>query len=142
MAKPKDFLMRFWSKVDKKGENDCWKWISAVSNGYGYFSVANGFRMRAHVISYELRARMPLPSDMEIDHVCRNTLCVNPKHLEVVSHRENMLRGDGPTAINARKAYCIRGHPLFGANLYLHPKQRVCRICSRQSQQKYRNKQM
>ncbi len=60
-----------------------------------------------------------IPSGLTLDHLCRVRNCVNPAHLEPVTHRENTLRGDGVTAINARKTSCHRGHPFAGENLYV-----------------------
>ena len=67
-----------------------------------------------------------------IDHLCRHTSCVNPSHLEAVTPGENTLRGYGPTAMNARKTECVRGHSLSGDNLYVDPDgNRGCRACRR-----------
>jgi hypothetical protein len=64
---------------------------------------------------------------------CRHRLCVNPWHLELVTPRVNTLRGRSPNVIAASANQCTRGHPLVGANLYLHPGsgERVCRTCKR-----------
>jgi hypothetical protein len=73
----------------------------------------------------------PIPDGKQIDHLCRNRACCNPEHLEPVTIQENIRRGEGPQAINARKTHCIRGHALSGDNLYLVPKsgRRNCVIC-------------
>ena len=88
----------------------------------------------AHRVSYEALVG-PIPKDLCIDHLCRVRNCVNPAHLEPVTVRENILRGNGPTAVNARKAFCKRGHPLFGENLYRKVRNgwpaRECRACKR-----------
>lgn len=78
----------------------------------------------AHRFAYEL-ANGPIPDGLEIDHLCRNRKCVNPAHLQAVSHRENMLR--------AAKTHCLNGHPLTGPNVYLRPdgRGRECRECRR-----------
>ena len=73
---------------------------------------------------------------MYLDHLCRNTICVNPDHLEIVTPRENVLRGFGPTAIKARQTHCKKVlHPLSGDNLYLkngkNGVERHCRECER-----------
>lgn len=95
---------------------------------------------KAHRAAYELLIA-PIPNDKVIDHLCRNPSCVNPDHLEVVTQRENILRGIGPSAIHARKTHCPRGHPYSGDNLYISPnRQRRCRTCQRQCQIKRRKK--
>ena len=81
---------RFWKKVDKSGPH--WLWVGYVDrNGYGRFGV-NGKARFAHVWSYE-DVRGPMPLDLEPDHLCRIRHCVNPWHLEAVTHRENIRRG-------------------------------------------------
>ncbi|WP_147425398.1 hypothetical protein [Bailinhaonella thermotolerans] len=88
----------------------------------------------------------PIPDGQEIDHLCHDPdvcepggacphrRCGNPRHLQAVSRPINNLRSGSPTAINARKTHCWRGHPLWGANLYRppsRPQQRDCETCRR-----------
>lgn len=122
---------RFWSKVDKG--SSCWLWrAKARVKGYGRF-YANGKDVLAHRFAYELLVG-GIPRGLIIDHICRNHACVNPKHLRVVTNRENILAGVGPTVINAMKAHCKHGHPLDGKNTRLkverRGKQRICKKCS------------
>ena len=84
--------LRFWDKVDKSG--DCWEWTaSRGTSGYGQIR-ANGRPVVAHRVAYEL-THGAVPEGVELDHLCHNRGCVNPDHLRVVSHKENMenLRG-------------------------------------------------
>lgn len=122
-------MERFWSKVDASG--DCWEWTGCVlQNGYGQFS-DEGRRVFAHRFVWELLVG-PIPEGLTIDHLCRNKICVNPDHLEPTSMRVNVLRGEGPTARNARKTICKRGHALRGSNLYVPASgTRQCRACRR-----------
>ena len=85
----------------------------------------------SHRLAYELEIG-PIPAGLEIDHLCRVRNCVNPAHLEPVTHAENIRRGTGPLAENARKTECVHGHPLEGANLYVRPGDghRQCRACN------------
>lgn len=125
--------VRFWKYVLKTSK--CWLWTASVVNGnYGTIDV-DGKRCMAHRIAYELLTGKKLPKRLTIDHLCRNRRCVRPSHLEPVSSRENTLRGFGPTAINARKKFCIHRHPLRGKNVYRYKYRgqmwRACRECKR-----------
>ncbi len=101
---------RFSAKVRKTQK--CWIWLAASTGGksgdYGVMRVGTEMKY-AHRISYELFKRK-IPRGLQIDHLCRNRKCVNPEHLEVVTQRENLLRGDGATARNSKKTKCKRGH--------------------------------
>jgi hypothetical protein len=116
-------------------DDGCWMWIGAKfmtdrSGPYGNFGRTGGRVVRAHRFSYEY-FKGPIPEGAVIDHTCRKTLCVNPDHLEVVTNRENIIRGIGPTAINAGKLECNNGHELSGNNLIRHKDgRRECRACS------------
>lgn len=120
--------------------NGCW--VVPVSNAKthrGYRNVeVQGGRFRAHVVSY-VAHRGQIPDGLVLDHLCRVRNCVNPAHLEPVTNRENILRGDSPSAQNARKTRCIRGHELSGENLYQKPDgNRQCRECQRMHDRKAR----
>ncbi len=114
--------------------NQCWVWVGVQDyNGYGRFFY-NRKNDRAHRVSYQLYVG-PIPDGMTIDHLCRNRRCVNPTHLEVVSLRENILRGLGIPAINARKTHCKNGHEFNKINTYYYRNGgRACRICSAELQ--------
>lgn len=121
---------RFWSKVDRKTPQQCWPWLASKREfGYGQFRLGETMAL-AHRVAYELLIGQ-IPDGLELDHLCRNPSCVNPAHLEPVTHRENCLRGTGSSARNARKAHCPRGHYYGGDNLYIHPDGgRRCRNCT------------
>lgn len=110
----------------------CWEWqASRRPDGYGQVSVDGRMRL-AHRVLYEVLVG-PIPDGLESDHVCRERSCVNPDHLEPVTHRENVLRGQAPSALNARKVECQDGHPFSGSNLYVKPNgERLCRACKRE----------
>lgn len=124
-----DPIVRFWAKVTKT--ESCWLWTGGKTiGGYGTFGVSAGVSKLAHRFAYELSTG-PIPAGYDIDHLCRTRHCVNPAHLEAVSHRVNMLRGDTCVARNAAKTRCRRGHELAGDNLRMNARgDRVCRLCA------------
>lgn len=126
---------RFWSHCNKTPT--CWFWTGSISGrGYGKLSIGgHGKSIAAHRMALLLHAT-PIPIGKLVDHVCRNRLCVNPAHLRVVDNKTNSTENSiGPTAINARKTSCIRGHSLTGDNvkIVVRPdgKRRHCRTCLR-----------
>lgn len=125
--------VRFWAKVDRRGADECWLWNGPRnSEGYGTFYV-DGRVPGAHRYAYE-QTIGPIPPGLQLDHLCRNTSCVNPSHLEPVTGRENILRGQGVAARNARKTHCKRGHEFTPENTYIFPngRWRQCRTCMRE----------
>jgi len=105
----------FWAKVDFT--NTCWVWTACKdARGYGRFGVDRSNK-KAHRLSYELLIG-PIPEGTEIDHVCRNKSCINPDHLEAVTHRENVLRGESPSAKCAVVTHCAKGHEFTPENNY------------------------
>lgn len=114
----------------------CWEWLGARSDtGYGHFRV-DGREQYVHRLSYE-HFIGPIPDGLTIDHVwargCVSRACCNPAHLEAVTYRVNVLRGNGMSARHARQIECVNGHPLSGSNLYIPPRGgRMCRQCQRE----------
>lgn len=122
---------RFWSKVDKS--ETCWLWTAGRNlQGYGRFTELYGTRL-AHRISWEMLVG-PIPEWLELDHLCRTPACVRPSHLEPVTSRVNVLRGEGIPAKNAQKTHCKHNHKFTPENTYNPPGQpnsRMCRECAR-----------
>lgn len=117
--------------------DSCWFWrggrhhpMPHISYGmFGFFRSTQ--RASAHRVSYTL-FHGDIPRGMQINHLCRVTLCVNPRHLELVTQRENLLRGNTVAARNAAKTICKNGHPLAD--------NRRCPTCNRESQARFRAK--
>lgn len=110
--------------------NGCLEWTGGTNtDGYGYISV-NYKELRVHRVVYEYY-NGPIPKGYVPDHTCKNRKCVFYKHLELVTNKENVLRGEGPSAINKRKTYCIKGHPYDEQNTVYTKRGRACRTCRR-----------
>lgn len=120
---------RFWSKVEKT--NSCWNWTGSKKKGYGSIYVKPK-EFLTHRLSYMILVS-GIPDGMTIDHLCRNRACLNPKHLEMVTLKENILRGNGVASINARKTHCKRGHKFSEDNILIQKSTggRICRVCKR-----------
>ena len=130
---------RFWANVVMV--ENCWEWAGVRNqDGYGRMRV-HGRYVTAHRLAYEIR-KGPSPDGLTLDHLCRNRGCVNPDHLDAVSHKEICLRGTSFSAINAAKTHCPQGHELSGGNLYVHPRgERICRTCRKASRERYEARQ-
>ena len=126
----------FEYKIIKTG--NCWEWKGYIkSNGYGQF-YKNGKTVLAHRATYE-QNKGKIPGGFDLDHLCRNRGCVNPDHLEVVTRKENLVRGVGLIAQNVKKTHCPKGHEYSGDNLYYDTKNcRRCRECNRITQVNWR----
>jgi hypothetical protein len=128
-------LARFVAKIQCDDATGCWLWTGALaSHGYGNFGVAMGTTRYAHRLAYE-QWRDAIPRGLVIDHLCRVRRCVNPWHMDVVSNRENILRGNGPAVQRARhrnQVRCVRGHDITGENVWRDARgYRHCRLCFR-----------
>lgn len=110
------------------GATECVLYEPAGRDGYAR-TRASGRTFLAHRWMYEQMVG-PIPTGLQLDHLCRVRNCVNPRHLEPVTQRINILRGTAPTAINATKTHCPKGHVLAGYNLAPSRKGRgQCRTC-------------
>ena len=130
---------RFWAKVHPTGF--CWEWTGCQSRGYGSFSRGRGRRKMepAHRVAYELLVA-PIPEGQHIDHLCRNTLCVNPDHLEPVDPGVNVLRGFGLSAVAARRTHCGNGHELTQDNVWQNGRARICKTCRKLAERRRRSR--
>lgn len=148
--------VRFWSKVDRRGPDECWPWMGNLHDaGYGMLWRTNTTRYRAHRVAYELLVG-PIPAGLDIDHTCHNRdaaclggrtclhrRCVNPAHLEPVSNAVNARRGRAGVVNGGREAaktHCVAGHPFDEVNTadYRGKGWRDCRACARERMRRKR----
>lgn len=125
-------INRLMSKVEKR-ENGCWIWTGANTGkgdkAYGNMTVG-GRSVSAHRNAYTL-LRGEIPGGMDLDHLCRVRLCVNPDHLEPVTRKVNLNRGFAATGSKPRrpKQICCRGHDISDpGNRYSNG---ACKACTR-----------
>ena len=121
--------------VDTGYVSPCWLWLGKKDkDGYGQMTVGGGPArdQRVHRVTYQLWVG-PLVAGLEPDHLCRVRSCCNPDHLEAITIRENILRGEGTAAMNARKTHCQNGHQFTDDNVYVWHGMRRCLACRRRS---------
>lgn len=134
-CRKRGFVLRaswtFWSRVSQEG--DCWIWHGKqTAQGYGHYRLA-GTDVLAHHFAYSA-VHGPIPPGWHRDHLCRQPLCVHPAHLEPVTPRVNILRGNSPPARNAHKTHCPRGHAYTPDNtIWRNERHRWCRTCKRET---------
>jgi hypothetical protein len=139
-------IYQLWDKIEVRSSSTCWPWVGGKTHeGYGKLS-NGGSAFVAHRLLYEL-AIGPIPKGMVVDHTCHNgsgcsggaacthRSCCNPAHLEAVTIANNVLRGQGTAAVNARKIHCKRGHPFDETNTVVTLRgYRYCRKCNNEWQ--------
>lgn len=128
---------RFWKRVRRGGLNECWQWLGRIGErGYGMVDLTR-YPVRhtttAHRVVYE-RLVGPIPEGLDLDHLCRNRQCVNPRHIEPVTRIENLRRG----RLALRADHCKHGHPFTEANARYVGDRRFCRACDRDRARRYR----
>lgn len=130
--------IRFHKSVSLPDANGCMRWISHFNNcGYGRFCYAYR-QILAHRFAYRVWVS-EIPEGLTLDHLCGHPWCVAPDHLEPATQRTNILRRTAPSAINATKTHCIRGHEFNEANTRILPNGgRQCRQCMSAYLRQYR----
>ena len=137
LPRPKENPMNRLGRWIDRDSSECWIWTGAINlGGYGKTQI-NGRTCGAHRVVYELHVG-PIAAGLTLDHLCRVRRCVNPAHLEPVSMRENLHRGNTVNAANAVKVTCKRGHPFDSENTYTFGRAyRQCRECARMHARNY-----
>lgn len=130
---------RFWEKVDKDGPGGCWLWTAhRHPKGHGVFVLEKGKHIYAHRWSW-MQVNGEIPEGLVIHHKCFNPPCVNPDHLEAVTHGENLRAGPrGPAYELSRRTHCPQGHAYTAENTIRRGGWgRACRECDRQRASRY-----
>ena len=139
--------VRFWAKVDVRGDDDCWEWTGCRKpSGYGQLNLGKGKpRGAAYRLSYEW-AKGPIPEGQVVMHSCDNPPCVNPAHLSVGTQRDNALDMVSKGRSRMKQTHCKNGHERTPENLYDYTPTgrnwRSCKPCAleRASAFYYKNK--
>lgn len=134
-----DVLPRLVAALQEE-DDGCWNWRGHLTPaGYGYMQ-QNGKKIPVHRLAYET-FRGPIPDGLDLDHLCRNTRCIRPDHLEPVTRAENFKRGrDYWRGLNVDKDQCPRGHWYTPENTYVFRGSRRCRVCHREQERERRNR--
>lgn len=128
-------LSRFEASFIPEPNSGCWLWLGSISrSGYGNLYVGEHRRpkqIRAHQAAWELYVG-PVMDGFELDHLCRVRCCVNPAHLEPVTHVVNLYRGNTIPAMKAAQTHCVHGHEFTVRNTRIQRNgTRLCRTCHR-----------
>ncbi len=136
----KDFITRYGNNISPEPNSGCWLWYGTINTQTGYGVISAGRKkLLAHRISYEMTYG-PIPVGLEIDHLCRVRSCVNPEHLEAVTHQENVRRGlasfVAANAVWRSRTHCKNGHEFTPENIIwregrtpARAESRMCKTC-------------
>lgn len=122
----------------------CHIWIGSTTvGGYGVINIlkvgVGAKHLSAHRVSYFIN-KGPIPNGFTIDHLCNNTYCINPFHLEAKTLKDNLLRSNSPSMINLRKTHCNKGHEFTEGNTIINKNgSRDCRVCVKSKKKRHYN---
>jgi HNH endonuclease len=131
-----DVAKRFWSKVDKRGPDECWPWTAGTAGkgGYGRFRMGDK-RVQASRVAWEMEHGRPLPPELDALHSCDNPPCVNPAHIwpgtAADNVRDAVAKGRAPQF--EKNALCQRGHLIETSA----QGGRRCRVCMHAAQRRW-----
>ena len=139
----KPIIERLLSHISPEPNSGCWLWIASLdTKGYGQINIGTGGKPKMARSHREMYLSMigPIPEGLELDHLCRVRCCVNPAHLEPVTHEENYRRGLGGRnggiamgKIKRARTHCPRGHSFADGNEMFQngrgKRWRYCRSC-------------
>lgn len=115
---------RFWSKVDRRGPDECWPWMACLSpGGYGRFNITTGRAINAHRMAHQLHHGITVAPTDDVDHLCFNRSCCNPGHLRALPASDNRRRTRPALA-----THCPRGHE-YDESRNGTTGRRYCRAC-------------
>jgi HNH endonuclease len=122
------------SKYIVAGDSGCWLWTGRT-NGKDYAQTTVGSKKAYVYRVLYVYLKGSFPQGTEVDHLCRVRRCVNPAHIEPVTHQENMKRGKTISALNLQKSTCPQGHAYSGTN---SRGDRICHPCYAEAARAYR----
>lgn len=132
-------IERIFRKIEPDPITECWIWTGAITRGYGYMRLRDRSE-RVHRVIYAWLIK-PIPRGMAngesvVGHSCNRKSCCNPEHLEIVTQKGNVMYGNGPSSVNAKKKHCHNGHPLPD-NPMRKNGSRFCVICDKAYKKEY-----
>ncbi len=134
-----EIAARFLERLDKTDPSGCWfGYRKPRADGYTPMLI-DGRWTYAHRLAYELLVG-PVTDGLELDHLCRDPRCVNPAHLEPVTRRENLVRGETIVARQVKATHCVNGHEFTLSNTYTRKSRRSCRACHRDTERARRSR--
>lgn len=141
MKRNRNSIETILPRLEPIGESGCLVWSGAIStSGYGVVSIAQRMRY-VHRLMW-VHTHGEIPKGLVIDHLCRVRCCANVAHMEVTSHKTNILRGSGASATHAKQSHCVYGHEFSEDNTWVSKSgARRCRTCNRINARKMKLKQ-